>query len=457
MPRTARAGASVSEPVAGDLLSGWGRTRSSAARVVPALEAGAAPPDDPRGVLARGMARSYGDAALNAGGTVVDMTVRGELHAFDTSTGVMRVDAGTTLDEVLRATVPHGWSLPVTPGTRMITVGGGIAADVHGKNHPDAGSFRHHLRGFTLLLADGSRRWVTPDDTDVFAATLGGMGLTGIVLDAELALRRIATTWMDVVTHTTSDLDATVAALTASPDAYRIATLDLTSAGARMGRAIVETGDHATVEALGSAPAGLTAYDPARALTVPEIVPSGLLNSVAARALTGAVFARAPRRPRHHLVDMTSFFHPLDAVDRWNRMYGTRGFVQYQFAVPTGQEHALHRVAASLASARCPTFVVVLKRLGPGAGMLSFPLDGWTLAVDIPAGLPGLGRLLEACDDLVCDAGGRVYLAKDGRLRAERMPVMYPELDRWRRVRDALDPHGRWRSDLGRRLGLCSS
>ena len=403
------------------------------------------------------MARSYGDAALNAGGAVVDMTARGRLHGFDASTGVVRVDAGITLDEVLRATVPHGWFLPVTPGTRMITVGGAIAADVHGKNHPDAGSFRRHLRGFTLLLADGTRRWVTPDDADVFAATLGGMGLTGIMLVAELALRRITSTRMDVVTHTTHDLDSTVAALEASTDPYRIATLDLSRAGARMGRAIVETGDHAAGGALGGTPAGLADYDPGRPITVPQVVPSGLLNRLSARALHEVWFARAPRRPRRDQVDMTSFFHPLDAVDRWNRVYGPRGFVQYQFAVPVGREDTLRRVAERFTSARCPTFVVVLKRLGPGAGMLSFPLDGWTLAADIPAGVPGLGRLLEDCDDLVCEAGGRVYLAKDGRLRAARMPVMYPELDRWRRVRDELDPHGRWRSDLGRRLGLCSS
>jgi len=403
------------------------------------------------------MARSYGDAALNAGGAVVDMTARGRLHGFDVSTGVVRVDAGITLDEVLRATVPHGWFLPVTPGTRMITVGGAIAADVHGKNHLDAGSFRRHLRGFTLLLADGTRRWVTPDDADVFAATLGGMGLTGIMLVAELALRRITSTRMDVVTHTTHDLDSTVAALEASTDPYRIATLDLSRAGARMGRAIVETGDHAAGGALGGTPAGLADYDPGRPITVPQVVPSGLLNRLSARALHEVWFARAPRRPRRDQVDMTSFFHPLDAVDRWNRVYGPRGFVQYQFAVPVGREDTLRRVAERFTSARCPTFVVVLKRLGPGAGMLSFPLDGWTLAADIPAGVPGLGRLLEDCDDLVCEAGGRVYLAKDGRLRAARMPVMYPELDRWRRVRDELDPHGRWRSDLGRRLGLCSS
>lgn len=439
-------------------LSGWGRTSTSAARVVPPpTDVDAPPPDDPRGVLARGMARSYGDAALNAGGTVVDMTARGRLCGFDVSTGNVRVDAGMTLDELLRAAVPHGWFLPVTPGTRMITVGGAIAADVHGKNHPDAGSFRRHLRGFTLLLANGTRRWVTPDDADVFAATLGGMGLTGIVLDAELALRRISSIWMDAVTRTTRDLDDTIATLEASSEPYRIATLDLSRAGARMGRAIVETGDHAADHHLRARPAGLADYDPGRPVTVPEVVPSGLLNRLSARALNAAWFARAPRRPRRHLVSIPGFFHPLDAIDRWNRMYGPRGFVQYQFAVPVGREGTLRRVAERFTSARCPTFVVVLKRLGPGAGMLSFPLDGWTLAADIPAGVPGLGRLLEDCDDLVCEAGGRVYLAKDGRLRAARMPVMYPELDRWRRVRDELDPRGRWRSDLGRRLELCTS
>jgi len=458
MARTARARASVSEPVGGDLLTGWGRARSSAARVLPPPdEAGGPPMDDPRGVLARGMARSYGDAALNAGGAVVAMTARGAIRAFDTVTGVVHADAGATLDEVLRAAVPHGWFLPVTPGTRKVSLGGAIAADVHGKNHPAAGSFRDHLRGFTLLLADGSRRWVTPDDTDVFGATLGGMGLTGIVTDAELTLRRISSTWMDVVTRTTRDLDDTIATLEAATDPYRIATLDLSRSGPRMGRAVVETGDHAAPAALDGAPDGLAGYDPAAALTVPDVVPSGLLNRLSARALTGLLLARAPKRPRRHLAGLSSFFHPLDAIDHWNRVYGPRGFVQYQFAVPAGREGALRRIADRLVSARCPTFVVVLKRLGPGAGLLSFPLNGWTLAADIPAGVPGLARLLDACDDVVCEAGGRVYLAKDGRLRAERMPVMYPELDRWRGIRDSLDPTGRWRSDLGRRLGLCSS
>jgi decaprenylphospho-beta-D-ribofuranose 2-oxidase len=439
-------------------LAGWGRTTASASDVVrPPAGPDAPPPDHPRGVLARGSGRSYGDAAQNAGGLVVDMPTHHQLRAFDAAAGTVRVDAGITLDELLRAVVPHGWFLPVVPGTRMITVGGAIAADVHGKNHVAAGSLRRHLRGFTLLLADGSRRWVTPDDHDVFAATLGGMGLTGIVLDAELTLRRITTAWLRARTAVTPDLAATITALDAADDEYRIATLDLGRGGAGMGRAIVETATHVAVDDLTDRGPGLIDYAPGAPVTVPDAIPPGLLNRVSARALNALWFARAPRRPRVDLVDLPTFFHPLDAIDRWNRLYGPRGFVQYQFALPLGREDALAHIARRLATAPCPTFVVVLKRLGPGGGMLSFPQEGWTLAADIPAATAGLPRLLDACDDDVCEAGGRVYLAKDGRLRADRLPVMYPGLDRWRQVRDHLDPAGRWRSDLGRRLGLCTS
>ena len=443
----------------GTALHGWGRAVSSAAEVVPA-PAEQAPPvfDHPRGVLARGMARSYGDAAQNAGGIVVDMTARSRIRALDLDTGRVRLDAGTSLDELLRAIVPHGWFLPVTPGTRMISIGGALAADVHGKNHPNAGSVRHHVTGFTLQLADGTLRWITPDDADVFGATLGGMGLTGVIVDAELRLRPIATAWFSTITQTTADLDATLAALESSRASYRVATLDLLTRGVHLGRGIVDTGDHAQRADLDNDAARQPLRcDPATGVDIPDLVPSGLLNRMTARAFNAAWFARAPRHPRSRLVDVHSYLYPLDALGQWNRLYGSRGFVQYQFAVPLGTEETLRRIAERFATARCPTFVVVLKRLGPGAGMLSFPIEGWTLAADIPAGVAGLTELLDACDDLVCEAGGRVYLAKDGRLRAERLPVMYPELDRWREVRDRLDPTGRWRSDLGRRLGLCRS
>lgn len=288
----------------------------------------------------------------------------------------------------------------------------------------------------------------------MYAATLGGMGLTGIVLDAEIALRRITTTQMRTTVATTGDLDATLTALDTATAEYRVATLDLMRTDRRLGRGIVETADHAEADADRRRP---LRFAPTQRFTVPSGVPGGLLNRVSALALTRVWFALAPRRPDQRLVDMEGFFYPLDAVGQWNRLYGPRGFVQYQFAVPAGREDALRRVAERFATARCPTFVAVLKRLGGGAGMLSFPIDGWTMAVDIPAGVAGLAALLDDCDSLVAAAGGRVYLAKDGRLQARRFAQMYPEVDRWRQIRDRLDPDGRWRSDLGRRLELCRS
>jgi decaprenylphospho-beta-D-ribofuranose 2-oxidase len=439
------------------MLRGWGRAISSAAGVITsASDEAPTPGDHPRGTIARGAARSYGDAAQNAGGAVIDMTTRARIHRLDLHTGRARVDAGLTIDELLRAIVPHGWFVPVTPGTRMVTIGGSIAADIHGKNHHVDGSIRRFVTGFTLLLADGSRQWVTPDDHDVFSATLGGMGLTGVILDAEIELRRITTAWIRATVQRTTDLDDTIAVLDTSDATHSVAFMDLMSRGRGLGRAVVDTGEYAQIDDLPPATARQPLrYNPTQRLVVPDVFPISAINRVTAQAFAPAWIARAPRRPRRHVVSLTSFFHPLDWIGHWNRAYGPRGFVQYQCVVPPGQEQAIHQIAAILAGARCPTFLPVFKRMGPGGGMLSFPIEGWTLAIDIPAGFAGLGGLLEACDDVVCEAGGRVYLAKDGRMRAERMPIMYPELDAWRAVRDRLDPQGRWRSDLGRRLGLC--
>lgn len=441
------------------VLSGWGAASESLAQVIRATRDGplTVPPGS-RGALARGMARSYGDAAQNAGGVVIDMTTRTGLHALDETSGRVTVGAGTTLDELLRATVPLGWFLPVTPGTRQVTVGGSIAADVHGKNHLDAGSFRHHLHGFTLQLADGRLVWVTPSDGEVFPATLGGMGLTGVILDAELGLQPVQSAWMRTRTVACRDLDECLDTLDTSDAPYRVAWLDLLSRGRRLGRGIVSTGEHAVRDDLPPARrADPLAYTPGMRGEVPPWVPTGLLNRATAAAFNTLWFARAPRAERISLEPLATFFYPLDAVGHWNRLYGRRGFVQYQFVVPLDQADVVRRIIARLAGRRCPTFLAVLKRLGPGAGLLSFPAEGWTLAADIPAGVAGLGPLLESCDDLVCEAGGRVYLAKDGRLRPERLPVMYPELDRWREIRARLDPQHRWRSDLGRRLGLCTA
>lgn len=407
-----------------------------------------------RGVIARGLGRAYGDAALNAGGVVEDMTALTGVAAFDAQQGEVVVAAGTALDELLAQVLPGGWWLPVLPGTRRVTVGGAIAADVHGKNHLHDGSFADHVISFRLRTPDGTDHDVTADD-EVFWATAGGMGLTGAVLRARLRLRRVETARCVATHRRTADLDETIAALGEGADQHRYAAawLDLLASGRARGRGIVSLGDHATAD---EAPAA-TLQEPLGPIRLrsPRAFPSGLLRPTAVRAFNRIRWLRAGSRPVTRLEPLTRFFFPLDVMDGWNRLYGRRGFVQYQFAVPLLRVRTLHRAIDALTAARCPVLLATLKRFGPGHGYLSFPLEGWTLALDIPIGSTDrLPRLLRELDELVLEAEGRVYLAKDARLDPTTVRAMYPQLTRWMAIRERLDPQQRLRSDLARRLEL---
>lgn len=445
-------------------LTGWGRTTPSASavahpvtrdEVVAALRAAPG-----RGVLARGLGRSYGDAAQNAGGLVLDATAVGDVQAFDPEAGTIRVAAGASLDRLMRALVPRGRFVPVTPGTRHVTVGGAVASDIHGKNHHRAGSFADHVTELTLATPAEGVVTVGPDrDPELFWATAGGMGLTGVVLDATFRLLPIATSRALVDTDRTEDLDACMALLAEGDDRYEytVAWVDLLPARGRMGRAVVTRGRFAEVDEL---PRALQddplAFDPHPLLAVPPGIPPGLLNRWRVQAFNEAWYRRAPRHRRGEVQSISRFFHPLDGIEDWNRVYGPRGFLQWQVALPFGAEDTLRGVGEELHRRRIPTLVGVLKRFGPGnPGPLSFPLGGWTLAIDIPASVEGLGAVLDRLDERVAAAGGRIYLAKDSRLRPELLPVMYPRLDEWRAVRARVDPAGVLQSDLGRRLGLC--
>jgi decaprenylphospho-beta-D-ribofuranose 2-oxidase len=444
-----------------ELLTGWGRTSPTAARVrtpaSPEDVARALAEAGPRGALVRGLGRSYGDIAQNAGGLVLDLTRLSGVERLDTRAGTATVLAGTSIDDLLRSLVPGGWFVPVTPGTRFVTIGGAIANDVHGKNHHRDGSFGAHVVAFDMLTSDGTVRTVTPrSDPDAFAATVGGIGLTGAILRATIRLLPIRTSRVRVDTERAADLDDLMARMAAGDDAYRysVAWLDCLTRGRSLGRGVLTRGDHAEPGELGARDArSPLAYAPRALPAVPPGVPR-LVSPLAARAFNEAWFRRAPRERRSELQSIPSFFHPLDAVTAWNRLYGRAGFVQYQFAVPFGAERVIQRVIEALVAANVPSFLGVLKRFGPGAGMLSFPIAGWTLAIDVPAGVPGLQALLARFDEDVAEAGGRLYLAKDARLDARLLAAMYPELRRWRELRDRLDPNHLWRSDLARRLGL---
>ncbi|HWD08748.1 MAG TPA: FAD-binding oxidoreductase [Actinomycetota bacterium] len=455
--------------MAAELLTGWGRTAPTATTVIGApvgataeqiatLLAGPPGPAPERGTIARGLGRSYGDAAQNAGGVVLDT---GPLDAFswaDAEAGVLHAQAGASLGSILSDVVPQGWFLPVSPGTRHVTVGGALAADIHGKNHHADGSFAGYVDRISLATPTGAFAVTAASDPELFWATAGGMGLTGVVVDLTVRLRPIETSWMRVTTERAADLDDLLGRMAPDRDRdrYSVAWIDCMASGKHIGRGVLTRGDHAGSGELGRAERRVSlGFVGAGRVAVPRWTGGGLLNAATARTFNEAWFRAA--RPGTRLVGLGAFFYPLDGVAGWNRLYGRRGFVQYQLAVPLAQEAVLARVLQTLAARRIPSFLGVLKRFGPGdPGPLSFPTAGWTLALDLPARCAGLGGVLDGFDDLVAGAGGRVYLAKDARLKPELVASMYPRLEDWRSVCRRVDPDGRLQSDLGRRLGLAA-
>ncbi|MCT9076306.1 FAD-binding oxidoreductase [Streptomyces fulvoviolaceus] len=442
-------------------VTGWGRTAPTAARLIrPGTyeEAVAAVRDcGARGGIPRGLGRAYGDAAQNAGGSVLDMTGLDRVHVIDAAGGIVLCDAGVSLHRLMEVLLPLGWFVPVTPGTRQVTVGGAIGADIHGKNHHGSGSFSRHVLSMELLTADGGIRTVGRG-TPLFDATTGGMGLTGVILTATIQLQPVETSLMSVDTERARDLDDLMARLTAGDHRYRysVAWIDLLARGAATGRGVLTRGDHAPLESVSTRTRrNPLAFRTSRFPAAPAFLPEGLLTRTTVGAFNELWYRTAPRARTGELQRISTFFHPLDGVPHWNRIYGRGGFVQYQFVVGHDQEDAVRRIVRRISERRCPSFLAVLKRFGDAdPGWLSFPVPGWTLALDIPAGLPGLGALLDELDEEVATAGGRVYLAKDSRLRPELLAAMYPRLDDFRALRAELDPRGVFVSDLSRRLNL---
>jgi decaprenylphospho-beta-D-ribofuranose 2-oxidase len=474
MPSTSASPDSPAVPTRRVTLTGWGRVAPTGADLaVPASDAQAAAllrSLSGRSAIARGLGRSYNNAAQSAGGLVISTSGLNRIVSLDPATGLVTAEAGVSLEQLMVAGLPHGWFVPVSPGTRQVTVGGAIAADVHGKNHHSAGSFASHVTSFDLRFpghghgpgdgrGPGGPYTVTPQgDPELFWATAGGMGLTGFITRATIQLKRVETSLLRVDTVKTRDVDETMAVL-AEHDAkygYTVAWSDDLATGGSLGRSVITSGDFAAAGDLsGRQRADRFAFDPRARLAAPGVFPPGLMNRHSIRLANAAWYAKAPRHREQELQTISQFFHPLDGIRNWNRVYGPGGFRQYQYVLPFGAEAAVRRSFEMVSAHRAPSFVTVLKRMGQAnPGLLSFPIAGWTLALDFPARTPGLGPLLDQLDELVVAHGGRVYLAKDSRVSPATLARMYPRLEEFRKLRANLDPHGALASDLSRRLGL---
>lgn len=443
-------------------LHGWGRTAPTVATVItprtPEEVAAAVQAAGRRGIIARGLGRSYGDPAQNAGGTVLDMTGLARIHSIDADSGVVDLDAGVSLDALMRRALPFGLWVPVLPGTRQVTIGGAIGADIHGKAHHVVGSFGDHVEAMTIVLADGSVRELTPDgpEAELFWATVGGMGLTGVIVRARLKLHHVETAYFKVDTEQIDNLAELMERQTQDDEKYAesVSWFDAVTTGEHFGRGLLTRANHATL-------ADLTPkqrrnplkFDAPQLLTVPDVFPPGMLNRVTGRLFSELWYRKSPTK-LGAIQNITQFLHPLDIAGEWNRGYGPHGFLQYQFVVPLERGDVIRTVLERMTEAGQVSALNVLKRFGEGnRAPLSFPKPGWTLCVDIPIG-PGLNELCEELDRIVLDAGGRHYLAKESRTTPEAIRRGYPRLEEWRKVRAAVDPAGVFASDLARRLEL---
>ena len=455
------------------VLSGWGRTAPTTAQVLStpdidviaqavaqvAEQDSSKPAHLRRGVIARGLGRSYGDNAQNGGGLVIDMSALQRIHKMDSDTRLVDVDGGVSLDQLMRAALPLGLWVPVLPGTRQVTVGGAIACDIHGKNHHSAGSFGNHVRSLELLTADGKVRHLTPKGptSKLFWATVGGNGLTGIILRAVIEMTPTETAYFIADGDVTSTLDETIAIHSDGSEEnydYSSAWFDAIAPLPKLGRAAISRGSLAKLDQL---PTKLQKnplkFDAPTLLTLPDIFPNGLANKFNF-SLLGEVWYKKSGNYRGKVQNLTQFYHPLDLFGEWNRGYGPGGFLQYQFVVPPESVEEFKRIIVDIQASGHYSFLNVFKLFGPGnQAPLSFPIPGWNICVDFPI-KPGLNELVTELDARVLKFGGRLYTAKDSRTTAETFHAMYPRIDEWIKVRRNVDPTGVFMSDMARRLEL---
>ena len=432
-------------PLKTDTYTGWGRVLNATGQI-----------DRPERARtlgqtigpAIGSLRSYGDAALNSDRVSVDMTRLNRFLSFDAATGVLEAEAGITLSEILRVLAPKGWMPAVLPGTANATLGGAIASDVHGKNHHAAGTFGQHVESIHLIGADGQGRDITPTgDADLFRATVGGMGLTGLVASARIRLAPCPSGYVELTERRINNLSEFITAFDATDAPFNVGWIDATATGDTMGRGVLEEAHFA---------ASKKPYEPRLGnKNVPFNAPGFAMATPIVKAFNALYWRRIPEGGRIKARRLDELFFPLDKMQHWNKLYGKRGFHQFQCILPfETATDALREMLLAIGTAGLASPLAVLKKMGDGrAGMLSFPMAGYTLAVDFP-NRDAATDLIKRLGDMTIAAKGRIYLAKDSLATADQFAPMYPELDTFRSVVGQVDPDGIFETDLARRLNL---
>lgn len=438
-------------------LSGWNQFPKATCKTARPERISQLVPGTDETTIARGLGRSYGDAAINDQGQVLLTTRLNRILAFDQGTGLLRAEAGVSIDELIDLFLPRGWFLPVTPGTRYVTLGGCVANDVHGKNHHLQGSFSSCLRELTLIDAGGRPLTCSAsENSQAYWATIGGLGLTGIIREVTIQLRRVESAYLSVDHSAGDDLDDLIDMMAEDDSEYTVAWIDCLSSGKRKGRGVYMQGRHMNEEEL--PPAVRTRpliYQRKRTLSIPFNVPGMLLNRHSVKAFNAWYYKHESAKEKF-ISDYQHYFYPLDNLNDWYRLYGRKGFIQYQCVLPLeSSNEGMHQILDALQKRGKASFLAVLKRLGPGnQAPLSFPIEGYTLAVDIPVSGKEALKLNELLNEITLEHDGRVYLAKDASMNPETFRRMYPRFPEWMEIKKTLDPEWHFESMLSRRLEL---
>jgi decaprenylphospho-beta-D-ribofuranose 2-oxidase len=437
-------------------ISGWGKSTSSYSDIkqiqFPELEL---PSCTVRGFVPRGLGRSYGDSATNSGGTALESRDLDRIF-IDSTAGVAIVGSGVTIQQIESESLPLGYFPNVVPGTAQVSIGGAIASDIHGKSHHKVGSFSNHIIEIKVLGSDGIVRTFKPEDdsSQHFWATIGGMGLTGMITQATIKLQKIETSYLTVKESRVRNLDELLSTLKSLSEEYlyTVAWIDLS--GKFLGRGVVSGANHCDASSL---PRKYKSKELApinvRQKQIPNAFKLGVVNRFTTRIFNYIWFRKPLGKKLQHV---QKYMHPLDGISNWNVVYGDRGFIQYQFVIPFDRSDVLKTILIKLRNSKCSSFLSVLKGLGEQSkGLLGFSIPGWTLAIDLPVNNSGVAKVLIELDDLVLKSGGRIYLTKDSRMNPNHLAQMYPNLEEWKKIKSQMDPGNCWKSDQGRRLNLC--